>query len=80
MSDTAATPALLQVIGVHHSYGDVAALNDITLSIADNEFFALLGPSGCGKTTLLRAIAGFETPSRGQILLDGTDLVAQPAH
>ncbi len=80
MSVTAATPALLQVIGVHHSYGDVVALNDITLSIADNEFFALLGPSGCGKTTLLRSIAGFETPSRGQILLDGTDLVAQPAH
>jgi spermidine/putrescine transport system ATP-binding protein/putrescine transport system ATP-binding protein len=80
MSDTSTNPALLQVIGVHHSYGDVAALNDISLSIADNEFFALLGPSGCGKTTLLRSIAGFETPARGQILLDGKDLISQPAH
>ena len=49
-------------------------------TIADNEFFALLGPSGCGKTTLLRIIAGFETPSAGSILLDGDDLIALPAH
>lgn len=71
---------LLDIRGVRHSYGDVVALNNVDLAIADNEFFALLGPSGCGKTTLLRSIAGFETPSEGSILLDGTDLIAQPAH
>ena len=80
MSETTPLAPLLQVIGVHHSYGEVAALNDISLTIGDNEFFALLGPSGCGKTTLLRAISGFETPSRGEILLDGKDLISQPAH
>jgi spermidine/putrescine ABC transporter ATP-binding subunit len=78
---TEITPApLLQVIGVNHSYGEVAALKNISLEIADNEFFALLGPSGCGKTTLLRSISGFETPSHGEILLDGVDLISQPAH
>jgi spermidine/putrescine ABC transporter ATP-binding subunit len=71
---------LLQIRGLHHSYGDVSALSDVSLTIADNEFFALLGPSGCGKTTLLRAIAGFEIPRRGDILLDGEDLTSRPAH
>lgn len=78
-TDPLITP-LLDIRGVCHSYGDVMALRDVTLSIADNEFFALLGPSGCGKTTLLRSIAGFETPSDGTVLLDGKDLIAQPAH
>jgi spermidine/putrescine ABC transporter ATP-binding subunit len=80
MSDTTAVPPLLRIAGVHHSYGGVAALNDISIDIGDNEFFALLGPSGCGKTTLLRSISGFETPSHGEILLDGVDLISQPAH
>ena len=44
------------------------------------EFFSLLGPSGCGKTTTLRMIAGFEKPSEGQILLDGTDMAQTPPH
>jgi spermidine/putrescine transport system ATP-binding protein len=44
------------------------------------EFFSLLGPSGCGKTTSLRMIAGFEKPSEGQILLDGTDMAQTPPH
>ncbi|WP_368498208.1 ABC transporter ATP-binding protein [Herbiconiux sp. A18JL235] len=71
---------LLQIKGVSHSYGAVRALRDIDLTIADNEFFALLGPSGCGKTTLLRSIAGFETPEAGEVLLDGADLTRLPAH
>lgn len=75
-----AKPVLLQLNDVSHSYGTVRALNNIQLSIADNEFFALLGPSGCGKTTLLRSIAGFETPESGQVLLDGQDLLRLPAH
>ena len=66
---------LLDVVGVSRSFGDVTALDDVSLSIADNEFFALLGPSGCGKTTLLRSIAGFERPDRGAILLGGVDLL-----
>jgi spermidine/putrescine transport system ATP-binding protein/putrescine transport system ATP-binding protein len=61
-------------------YGDTVALHGVSLDIAHNEFFALLGPSGCGKTTLLRSIAGFETPAEGRIEVDGEDLLRLPAH
>ena len=56
----------------------VRALDDVSVQINKGEFFTLLGPSGCGKTTLLRLIAGFETPTSGQILLDGADITALP--
>ncbi|TRW96013.1 ABC transporter ATP-binding protein [Paracoccus sp. M683] len=56
----------------------VRALDDVSVSIRRGEFFTLLGPSGCGKTTLLRLIAGFETPTSGQILLDGQDITNLP--
>ncbi|WP_318527807.1 ABC transporter ATP-binding protein [Defluviimonas sp. WL0050] len=56
----------------------VVALNDVSIAIRKGEFFTLLGPSGCGKTTLLRLIAGFETPSSGQILLNGNDITDAP--
>jgi spermidine/putrescine transport system ATP-binding protein/putrescine transport system ATP-binding protein len=69
---------LLEVQEVSRSFGDVRALDDVSLTIAENEFFALLGPSGCGKTTLLRSIAGFEHPDSGAILLGGADLLALP--
>ena len=59
--------------------GMVRAVNDISLEIADGEFFALLGPSGCGKTTTLRAIAGFEAPSSGEILIRGETMQGVPA-
>jgi spermidine/putrescine transport system ATP-binding protein/putrescine transport system ATP-binding protein len=78
-STTPAAP-LLDIRDVSHAYGGVTALSNISLSIADNEFFALLGPSGCGKTTLLRVIAGFETPTEGSVQLDGTELTVLPAH
>ena len=52
----------------------VVAVNNVTLDIRRGEFFALLGPSGCGKTTLLRMLAGFESPSEGQVLIDGDDM------
>jgi spermidine/putrescine transport system ATP-binding protein/putrescine transport system ATP-binding protein len=55
-------------------FGDVIALDQVSIEIRENEFFALLGPSGCGKTTLLRAIAGFGVLDSGRILLDGEDL------
>lgn len=56
----------------------VRALDDVSVSIRQGEFFTLLGPSGCGKTTLLRLIAGFEGPSSGQIKLDGADITNTP--
>ncbi|EPX82718.1 ABC-type spermidine/putrescine transport system, ATPase component [Rubellimicrobium thermophilum DSM 16684] len=56
------------------------ALDGVTLAIGRGEFFTLLGPSGCGKTTLLRCIAGFETPDSGRILLDGRDITQDPPH
>lgn len=66
---------LLRVTGVSKRFGDTVALDDVSVEIRDNEFFALLGPSGCGKTTLLRAIAGFTEPDDGdiRIAVDGED-------
>jgi spermidine/putrescine transport system ATP-binding protein len=55
-------------------FGDVAAVDEISLEIRAGEFFSLLGPSGCGKTTTLRMVAGFEPPTGGKIMLDGTDV------
>lgn len=55
-------------------------LDGVSLAIGANEFFTLLGPSGCGKTTLLRVLAGFETPDTGTIMLDGSDITAMPAN
>ena len=55
-------------------FGDVRAVDDVTLEIPAGEFFSMLGPSGCGKTTTLRVIAGFEEPDSGRVLLDGEDV------
>src|SRR5690348_11358446 len=73
-------PPLVRFERVSKRFGALAAVDDLTLDIAQNEFFALLGPSGCGKTTLLRMLAGFEMPSAGRILLDGSDIAAVPPH
>ncbi len=59
-------------------YGPVTALQDVSMDIADNEFFTLLGPSGCGKTTLLRMLAGFEDVTEGEILLFGERIASLP--
>lgn len=61
-----------------HGQAAVRALDDITLTIEGGSFFTLLGPSGCGKTTLLRLLAGFETPTEGRILLGDQDVTALP--
>ena len=70
---------LLAIEHVSRSFGETVALDDVSIDIRENEFFALLGPSGCGKTTLLRVIAGFESPDSGSVTLDGSDLLALPA-
>src|SRR5450756_1649352 len=71
---------LLRIEGVVKKFGGFRAVDRLSLDIGAGEFFALLGPSGCGKTTLLRMLAGFETPSEGRILLDGEDIAAMPPH
>ena len=65
---------LLKAQGLSKRYGDVTAVDNVSIDFASQEFFALLGPSGCGKTTLLRLLAGFEMPTAGQILLDNRDI------
>jgi len=71
---------LVRFEAVSKRFGALTAVDALSLDIAKGEFFALLGPSGCGKTTLLRMLAGFETPSEGRILLDGEDFSAMPPH
>jgi spermidine/putrescine transport system ATP-binding protein len=69
---------IIRFEAVSKSFGRGRAVSEVTLDIAEGEFFALLGPSGCGKTTLLRMLAGFETPSAGRILIDGIDVSRTP--
>jgi putrescine transport system ATP-binding protein len=71
---------LVRFEGVAKRFGDMAAVDGVTLDIAEGEFFALLGPSGCGKTTLMRMLAGFEAPDEGRIVLAGEDMAARPPH
>ncbi len=72
--------ALIDLKNVNKYYGDYHALRDVSLEIAQGEFFSLLGPSGCGKTTLLRTIAGFEDPSDGTLHIAGADMNGVPAN
>jgi spermidine/putrescine transport system ATP-binding protein len=70
----------IRLIGLTKRFADVTAVDHVDLEVDAGEFFSLLGPSGCGKTTTLRMIAGFEQPSDGRILLDGTDVAYTPPH
>ncbi|MGA8171139.1 MAG: ABC transporter ATP-binding protein [Methylocystis sp.] len=72
--------SLLSVKNASKRFGAVVALDDVSLDVGAGEFFALLGPSGCGKTTLMRLIAGFETPDSGRVILAGQDLAGAPPH
>jgi putative spermidine/putrescine transport system ATP-binding protein len=72
--------AAIEFRGVSRVFGDVRAVDDVSLSIQPGEFFALLGPSGSGKTSCLRLVAGFDLPDAGQVLLDGTDVSAVPPY
>ncbi|MBP0614906.1 ABC transporter ATP-binding protein [Jiella mangrovi] len=77
--DKSAVP-FIRFEGVTKRFGSFEAVDDLSLSIYEGEFFALLGASGCGKSTLLRMLAGFEAPSEGRIILDGEDLAGIPPY
>ncbi|MCD6726609.1 MAG: ABC transporter ATP-binding protein [Solirubrobacteraceae bacterium] len=66
--------------GVRKRYGDVLAVDDVSLDVRAGEFLTLLGPSGCGKTTTLRLIGGFEQPDRGAIRIDARDVAGEPPY
>lgn len=69
---------MLEICNVTRRFGDFTAVDQVNLTIETGEFFTLLGPSGCGKTTLLRMLAGFDTPDSGEIRLNGQSLVQVP--
>ncbi|MCP8689774.1 ABC transporter ATP-binding protein [Marinobacterium sedimentorum] len=77
---TASMTASVRLEGITKSFGTTYAVNNVSLDIQQGEFFSLLGPSGCGKTTLLRMLAGFETPDRGRVLIDGQDMTRVPPY
>lgn len=71
---------VVQLDNVRKQYGSFVAVHEANFSIGRGEFFAMLGPSGCGKTTTLKMIAGFEQPTSGRIILEGTDVSQVPPH
>ena len=79
-STAMAAQPLVRFEAVTKRFSGFAAVDGLSLDIYEREFFALLGPSGCGKTTLLRLLAGFETPDEGRILLAGEDVSAVPPY
>jgi putative spermidine/putrescine transport system ATP-binding protein len=68
----------IRFVDVSKRFGDVVAVNNVSLDVAPGEFFSMLGPSGSGKTTMLRMVAGFELPTSGRIELDGHDVTNLP--
>lgn len=77
--DTKAKP-YIHIEGVTKEFSGTVAVDDVSLSIYQGEFFSLLGPSGCGKTTLLSILAGLDMPTRGKIYIDGVDVTKRPAY
>ncbi len=80
MNQRAAAEPLIRIERLAKRFGDFTAVDDVSLDIHRGEIFCLLGGSGCGKTTLLRMLAGFETPSAGRILIDGADMAGVPPY
>ncbi|HGY9627297.1 TPA: ABC transporter ATP-binding protein [Pseudomonas putida] len=80
IKDAAPAKTLVSLRNLNKHYGDFAAVDNITLDIQDGEFLTFLGSSGSGKSTTLSMLAGFETPSSGEILVDGQSLVKVPPH
>lgn len=76
---TAERAVEIELVGIRKAFDGRAVLDGIDLAVHRGEFFSLLGPSGCGKTTLLRIMAGFETPDAGSVRLRDTDVTALPA-
>jgi len=72
--------AYINIREVSKNFGSVVAVDKVSVSISSGEFFSLLGPSGCGKTTLLRLLAGFESPSSGEIYIDDAPMSQVPPH
>ena len=70
--------ALVSIKGLTKQFGETVALDNLTLDIARGEFVTFLGPSGCGKSTTLRILGGFERPTTGRVILEGTDVTNQP--
>ena len=70
--------AYVELEELRRSFGDVVALDGISLTLEEGEFVSLLGPSGCGKTTALRLVAGFDRPDAGRIVVDGRDMTRVP--
>jgi putative spermidine/putrescine transport system ATP-binding protein len=75
--ESGAVTSAVSLRGVRKTFGDVTAVNGVDLDVRDGEFFAMLGPSGSGKTTVLRMIAGFESPTEGRVHLGGRDVTKQ---
>ena len=69
---------LVDFIHISKGFGEQLVLDDLNLSVHENEFLTLLGPSGCGKTTTLRILGGFESPDKGQVIFDGQDITHLP--
>ena len=78
--DVPAQRPYVRVEGITRRFGEVAAVDDVTLEISRGEVFCLLGGSGCGKTTLLRILAGLEPATTGRVLIDGVDVTAAPPY
>jgi spermidine/putrescine transport system ATP-binding protein len=72
--------AAVEARRISKRFGDVTALDHVSLEIGEGDFFALLGPSGCGKTTLLRIMGGFENPTSGDLLIGGSSMLGQPPY
>ena len=71
---------IIRLENVTKRFGEIAAVENLSLEIPAGEFFALLGPSGCGKTTLMRLIAGFDVPQQGRVMIDDADMAKVPPH
>lgn len=82
MSNPATLPVrpMVELRGISKRFGNFVAVHEVNLTVNSGEFMTFLGPSGCGKTTMLRMISGFETPTFGQVLLDGSDVTHLPPY
>ena len=69
---------LIDLVNISKTFDGTCVLDDLNLSIKENEFLTLLGPSGCGKTTTLRILGGFVTPDKGSVIFDGQDITQMP--